>query len=213
MQSAEIELKFPVADPAALQAQLPDLGFHLETARTFEHNTLFDTPDRNLRNNHQILRIRQYGSVCTLTHKRVPGPTDPVDTTRYKVRIETETHVDDGVALASIFEQLGYHPVFIYEKFRSEWSYPLPSGSASPTAHLVIDETAIGTWAELEGPTSWIDQSLAVLAIDPLICLTDSYGKLFLDWKQSTGSSAQHLTFAEIGAATFIDVPDPIPSR
>jgi adenylate cyclase class 2 len=30
--------------------------------------------------------------------------------------------------------------------------------------------------------------------------MTDSYGKLFLDWKQRTGSAAEHLTFAEIAA-------------
>lgn len=208
MQSAEIELKFPVADPAALQAKLPTLGFHLETPRTFEHNTLFDTPDRRLRAEHQILRIRQYGPLCTLTHKRTPGADDPVDSTRFKVRIETETHVDDGAALASVFEQLGYTPVFVYEKYRSEWTYALPpehEGAAAPAAHLVVDETAIGNWAELEGPPSWIDRMTAALGIDPGTCLTDSYGKLFLDWKLRTGSPADNLSFSEIqaGAAAF----------
>jgi adenylate cyclase class 2 len=120
-----------------------------------------------------------------------------VDTTRYKVRIETETIVAEGPALAEIFIQLGYVPVFVYEKFRSEWSQPL---STKVTAHLVIDETPIGTFAELEGPTAWIDDTLAKLGVDPTVCITDSYGKLFLDWKQRTGSSAEHLTFGEIAA-------------
>jgi adenylate cyclase class 2 len=31
--------------------------------------------------------------------------------------------------------------------------------------------------------------------------MTDSYGKLFLDWKQRTGSPAENLTFAEIAPA------------
>jgi adenylate cyclase class 2 len=198
MQSAEIELKFPVPDPPALEAKLPALGFHLETPRTFEHNTLFDTPDRRLRVEHQILRIRQYGDLCTLTHKRMPGPSDPPDTSRYKVRIETETHLDDGPALATVFEHLGYRPVFVYEKFRSEWAFPMPPGSSPASAHLVIDETAIGNWAELEGPTAWIDGMIAALGIDPATCLTDSYGKLFLDWKARSGSPAENLSFAEI---------------
>jgi adenylate cyclase class 2 len=30
--------------------------------------------------------------------------------------------------------------------------------------------------------------------------MTDSYGKLFLDWKQLTGSPAENLTFGEIGS-------------
>lgn len=192
MQSPEIELKFPVSDPATLELQLPALGFHLETPRTLEHNALFDTPDRRLRNQHQILRIRQYGPLCTLTHKR---PSDSPDTSRYKVRIETETHLDDPTSLAAIFLQLGYAPVFLYEKFRTEWSFLLPSGTP---AHLVIDETAIGNWAELEGPPSWIDSTLDRLGISPDTCLTDSYGKLFLDWKTRTGHPAENLTFAEI---------------
>jgi adenylate cyclase, class 2 len=197
MQNSEIELKIPVADPEALQSLLPPLGFHLDTPRTFEHNTLYDTPNRDLRARKQILRIRQYGSLCTITHKRQPDQQEPVDTTRYKIRIETETVVAEAEALDEIFKQLGYAPAFIYEKYRSEWSYSMTDGGQA-IAHLVIDETPIGNYAELEGPTSWIDETLAALNIDPATCLTDSYGKLFLDWKLRTSSLAENLTFAEI---------------
>ena len=72
MKNSEIELKFPVPDPEALQTRLPQLGFHLVTPRTFEHNTLYDTPNRDLRARRRILRLRQYGNLCTVTHKRLP---------------------------------------------------------------------------------------------------------------------------------------------
>jgi adenylate cyclase, class 2 len=197
MQAAEIELKFPVADPETLQARLPHLGFHLATARTYEHNTLYDTPNRDLRSRREVLRIRQYGALCTVTHKRQPAQQDPVDTTRYKIRIETETIVAEREALAEIFHQMGYVPAFTYEKYRTEWANSI---GPDATAHLVIDETPIGNYAELEGPTDWIDRTLVELSIDPATCLTDSYGKLFLDWKQRTGSPAEHLTFADIAS-------------
>jgi adenylate cyclase, class 2 len=202
MQVAEIELKFPVADPQALQARLPHLGFHLTTPRAYEHNTLFDTPTRDLRARREVLRIRQYGSLCTVTHKRLPDQQEPVDTTRYKIRIETETIVAEPEALAEIFRQIGYIPVFIYEKYRTEWSHAIGSNSET-TGHLVIDETPIGNYVELEGPTDWIDRTLAELNVDPATSLTDSYGKLFLDWKQRTGSPAEHLTFAEIASTVL----------
>ena len=97
----------------------------------------------------------------------------------------------------------GYIPAFIYEKSRTEWSHPI--GASHPAlAHLVIDETPIGTWAELEGPTDWIDRTLSVLEIDPATCITDSYGKMFLDWKARTGSPAEHLTFAEIAHQSLV---------
>ncbi len=194
MQSAEIELKFPIADPSSLESVLPGLGFQLETPRTFEHNTLYDTPERALRSRRQLLRIRQYGAVCTLTHKRQP---EGADDSVYKTRIETETTVADGEALAAIFAQLGYRPAFVYEKFRTEWVYLL----GSDRAHLVIDETPIGIWAELEGPTDWIDRMLLALQVDPHTCSTESYGKLFMLWKERTGSPAQDLAFVQIANA------------
>jgi adenylate cyclase class 2 len=196
MQNAEIELKFPVSDPAVLQGLLPRLGFHLETPRTFELNTLYDTPARDLRARTEILRIRQYGPLWTVTHKRTSAQQNPAESSRYKIRIETETAVTDGPALGHIFEQLGYQPVFTYEKYRTEWSAIDPVTGSTP--HLVIDETPIGNYAELEGPPSWIDRMLAELGIDSVTCLTDSYGKLFLDWKQRTGSAAENLTFGEV---------------
>jgi adenylate cyclase class 2 len=208
MQASEIELKFPVADPSEFQSMLPALGFHLDTSRTFESNTLYDTPGRDLRARKQLLRIRQYGSLWTVTHKR---PTDQAlhasPDPKYKVRVETETHVDDGEATAEIFVNLGYLPVFRYEKYRTEWSQmPLFAAERADGAigHLVVDETPIGNYAELEGPTDWIDSMLELLGVDALSCLTDSYGKLFLDWKHRTGSTVENLTFAEIGAAPIL---------
>lgn len=218
MQCAEIELKFPIDGLTQFQARLPALGFILETPRTFEQNTLYDTPDRTLRESRQLLRIRRYGDLWTLTHKRKP-PAQADTTTRYKIRIETETRIEDGPALAEVFEHLGYSPVFRYEKFRSEWiqagttidgplfTDPRLTGEPAipaPSRHLVIDETPIGNYAELEGPTDWIDATLARLEIDPGICITDSYGRLFLNWKQQTGSTSENLTFEEIQAVEVL---------
>jgi adenylate cyclase class 2 len=218
MQSAEIELKFPIADLARLQLCLPSLGFLLDTPRAFEQNTLYDTPGRTLRESRQILRIRRYGDLWTVTHKRLPASSDN-SPTRYKIRIETETRVDDGPALGIVFEQMGYAPVFRYEKFRTEWSqitptidgplftdaiHPAEVSLFHPQCHLVIDETPIGDYAELEGPPAWIDDTLSKLGVDPATCLTDSYGRLFLAWKERTGSAAENLTFDEITTAEVL---------
>ena len=136
------------------------------------------------------------------------------------MRIETETPVEDGPALGAIFEQLGYAPVFRYEKFRTEWSqmagtisgplFNMDAGSALPAlaapaaATVVLDETPIGDFAELEGPPAWIDATLVKLGIEPSSCITESYGRLFLAWKERTGSAAQNLTFDEIPAAAEV---------
>jgi adenylate cyclase class 2 len=190
MQAAEIELKFSVADVRALRAAAADLGFTLVTERTFESNILYDSPDRQLRTRKQILRLRHYGERCTVTHKRQADGGD--GDLRYKTRIETESVVEDCDALAEIFAQLGYAPVFRYEKFRTEWEMD--------AGHLVLDETPIGVWAELEGQPSWIDTMLEKLSIAPELRTTESYGRLFLGWKEETGSPAENLTFDEVAA-------------
>jgi adenylate cyclase class 2 len=191
MSVVEIELKFPVDDGAALEVRLLAIGFRLITPSTFESNTLYDTPERSLRERGELLRIREYGGVWLLTHKQHP-PTDGNDDgdAHYKRRIETETTLSDGAALATIFAQLGLQPVFRYEKWRSEW--------ADASGHLVIDKTPIGMYAELEGEPAWIDASLEKLGVDPATCTTASYGKLFLQWCERTGSTVEHLTFSAI---------------
>ncbi len=196
MQAAEIELKFGVADSEALLLAADRLGFRVVTERTLESNTLYDTPDRQLRGRRQILRVRQYGARSTVTHKRVADGDD--GDLRYKTRIETESVVEDGAALAEIFTQLGYGPVFRYEKFRTEL--------ALEDGHLVLDETPIGVWAELEGAPEWIDAMLMGLQVAPELQSTESYGRLFLRWKQETGSPAENMTFAEVAEARALVV-------
>ncbi|HEX6772026.1 MAG TPA: class IV adenylate cyclase [Acidobacteriaceae bacterium] len=191
MQAIEIEVKFRVRDPKALEATLPQLDFHCETPRTFERNILFDTPTHDLRASRQILRLRRYGNRWVLTHKQTT-PNDSPEA-RHKERIETETAVEDGEAVAAIFRVLGYTSAFVYEKWRSEWS--------DGTGHCVIDDTPIGEYAELEGPREWIDRTLAALHVEQADVTILSYGRLFELWQQQTGSPAQNMSFAEIQPA------------
>lgn len=188
MSSVEIEVKFRVTDAAALARRLATLGFEQVTPRTFERNVLFDTSERSLRAQQSILRVRQYGQRWVVTHKCLPPDHDPA--APHKHRVETETAVEDGEAMMSIFEQLGYKPVFTYEKWRTEY--------AEAGGHCVLDETPIGIFAELEGPGHWIDATGQRLGIAPAEFMTLSYGRLFEAWRAETGSTAENLTFAAI---------------
>jgi adenylate cyclase class 2 len=184
----EVEIKFRVSDPAALLERARRAGFSEATPPTHEFNTLYDTPDRKLRQRGQLLRIRHYGDRWVMTHKSHPPETSAAD--RHKRRIELETEVSDGAALAEVFSALGYVPVFSYEKYRAEWN--------DGTGHLVLDETPLGTLAELEGDPDWIDRTAAKLGVTPDEYMTASYGMLFLEWKAATGDPAQNMTFAEM---------------
>ena len=185
MSAVETEIKFEVADLAGLSGRLLAAGFHVETPRAFESNTLYDTPERTLRGRTEILRIRSYAGRTVLTHKRVPD--SGVSEDRHKHRIETETEVADGAALAEVFKSLGLAPAFRYEKWRTEWS--------DGEGHCVVDETPIGNYAELEGDAEWIDHAAERLEVAGSDYMTLSYGRLFELWKERTGSAAADLTF------------------
>ncbi|HSZ17332.1 MAG TPA: class IV adenylate cyclase [Terracidiphilus sp.] len=184
----ETEIKFRVEDLAGLAARLESAGFRVETPREFESNVLYDTPGRAMRARTEILRIRRYGGKWLLTHKRLPDAGPGED--RHKHRIETETEVADGAAIAAIFQSLGLVAAFRYEKWRSEWS--------DGAGHCVVDETPIGNFAELEGAAEWIDGTAAKLGVDPSQYMTLSYGRLFEQWREEHNSAAQDLTFAAI---------------
>jgi len=177
----EIEIKFRVSDLRALTRKLPKIGFGVVTRRTHEMNTLYDLPGQVLRGRQQLLRLRQYGSEWTLTHKAKKK------TGRHSSREELETRVDDGKKMDAILRALGYAPSFRYEKFRAEWT--------DGKGHVVVDQTPIGNFCEIEGKRRWIDATAKKLGVTPADYITKNYATLFSEWKQESKNPAQEMTF------------------
>ncbi|HKH98699.1 MAG TPA: class IV adenylate cyclase [Candidatus Sulfotelmatobacter sp.] len=177
----EVEIKFRVTDLRVLTRKLRAAGFRLLTRRTHEMNTLYDLPGEVLRARKELLRIRKYGPAWTLTHKS--------GTTRghHSSRIELETVVADGKKMDAILRALGYTPSFRYEKFRAEWS--------DGKGHVVVDETPIGNFCEIEGPPRWIDATAKKLGVSAADYITKNYATLFSDWTRKTKSRAKEMTF------------------
>jgi len=184
--SREVEIKFRIAEIASMVAHLRRLGFQQVTPRTHEMNTLFDLPGHPLRNRGDVLRLRKYGETWVLTHKTKNKKTDGP----HKTRLETETHVDNGEKMEAILRALQFEPSFRYEKFRAEWK--------GKEGYVVIDETPIGTFGEIEGPPEWIDSVARDLQIDRKDYITETYAGLFNLWKRQTQSAAQEMTFEAI---------------
>jgi adenylate cyclase, class 2 len=183
-RNKEVEIKFRVDDLRALNRRLRQAGFRLLTKRTHEMNALYDLPHQELRKRGELLRLRKYGAEWVLTHKS-KGKAG-----RHKVRVENETRVSDGAKTEAILRALGYAPAFRYEKFRAEWS--------DEHGHVVVDETPIGDFGEIEGPSRWIDRTARSLGIRPEDYITETYAGLFFQWKEQTGSPAGEMTFAAV---------------
>jgi len=177
----EIEIKFRVPDLRGLNRKLRAAGFRLITRRTHEMNTLYDLPGDVLRKRKELLRVRKYGSEWILTHK------SGSKRARHSSRIELETQVADGRKMDAILRALGYAPSFCYEKFRAEWSHG--------PGKVVVDETPIGNFCEIEGPPRWIDATAKSLSVGHEQYITKNYATLFVEWKRETGSPASEMTF------------------
>ena len=180
----EVEIKFCVDDLRQLARRLRAAGFRQITPPTQEMNTLYDLPGQPLRRRGELLRLRRYGKEWLLTHK-AKGAAG-----RHKAREETETKISDGHKMDAILRALGFEPSFRYEKFRAEWD--------DRKGHVVVDETPIGNFGEIEGPSRWIDATARRLGIRRSDYITQNYAGLFQQWKQTTRSPAEEMTFKAV---------------
>lgn len=181
----EVEVKFRVGSLRALDRKLRAAGFRKQTPRTLEVNTLYDLPGAKLRKRKELLRLRQYGREWKIAHKS-GGKIG-----RHSSRQELETKVGDGKQMDAILRSLGYEPSFRYEKFRTEWS--------DRKGEVVVDETPVGNFAEIEGSPRWIDQTARKLGVGRDQYIMKNYATLFHEWKRQTHSGAEEMTFRAIG--------------
>jgi adenylate cyclase class 2 len=180
----EVEIKFQIADLRALTRALKRAGFKRVTPSTHEMNALYDLPGQKLRRQGQLLRLRKYGDQWVLTHK------SKSKAGRHKIRRELETDVENGERMDAILRALGYAPTFRYEKYRAEWS--------DGAGHVLLDETPIGVFGEIEGTARWIDRTARALGIQSADYITQTYADLFFQWKRKTRSQAAEMTFRAV---------------
>jgi adenylate cyclase, class 2 len=194
----EIEIKLRVKDARELRAALKDLGartVYSGTGRVHEWNTLFDTARQDLRKREQLLRTRIETPDGKIVGRRKtasqPGlltfkgrvasrrvrPGKWTNRERHKVREEIEFRIDDAAKLGKILEELGMHPSFHYEKYRT--TFQLPAARRWAKGLLIeLDETPIGTFMELEGPPRAIDRAAKELGFSKKDYILTNYLRL-----------------------------------
>lgn len=175
----ETETKIRVSSLKPVRKKIQAAGGRLLNERTFESNTLFDSPGGSLRASGQSFRVRRYGTEGSVTLKgmaRVEGGV--------KSRAELETHVSSPETLAEILHALGFEPQFRYEKFREVWQ-------VGPTV-VCLDETPLGPFVEIEGAASAIVRIAKALELDAADFLSASYPALW-----SAAGRTDHMVFSE----------------
>lgn len=175
----EIKLRFDSADSARdaiLQAGATPLH-----GRRLQEDFLLDTDDETLRRRRCVLRVRIENGKSRLTFK---GPVQP---SIMKVREEIETVVGDGEVLLRVFEELGLHVWFRYQKYREEFTYE--------DVIVAVDETPVGTFVEVEGGEHGIEDLAAALGCCASDYIVDSYRGLFLKMREPLGLAGNDMVF------------------
>lgn len=172
----EVEVKYRVADPAALRERLAAAAGPGEVQTNEDH--YFNAPDRDFKATGEAFRLRRVGADNHLTYKgpKHPGPT--------KTRTEIELPLGPGDATAAdagrMLALLGYRPVAVVRKTRTVYTY-LYQGRAVTVCLDEVDR--VGTFAEVEVLADeaevWEAQA-AVLAVAGELGLTDIEPRSYL---------------------------------
>ena len=175
----EIKLRFESVEVAreavAAAGATPLLG------RRLQEDALLDADDESLRRRRCVLRIRMENGKSRITFK---GPVQP---SVMKLRDELETVVGDGGLLLRIFEELGFHVWFRYEKYREEFSHE--------DVTIAIDETPVGCFVEIEGSEPGIMAAAEALGRGPDDYILDSYRGLYLQYRDARGLTGTDMVF------------------
>ena len=183
MNDQELEVKFFVADLAAVEARLQALEARLLQPRVHEVNLRFDTPDGELSRQFRVLRLRQ-DEAARLTYK---GPSEYQEGVR--LRQEIEFTVGDFGAAQRFLEALGYRVALMYEKYRT--TYELEG------VHVTLDKMPYGTFIEIEGPDpASIRHVNEQLGLDWDHRVPESYTMLFERLRDTLDLSFTDLSFA-----------------
>ena len=167
----EIEVKIKIESTGIedFREKIIENNFRLISPRYLEHNIVFDTPDKKLKTNNFLLRLRKKGNKSTVTFKRPVKKS--FSSAYYKIREETEVEVLDFENMRRIFLGLRYEPVFVYEKYREVFQ--------KGNVRLMVDETPIGNFIEIEGMEKDIDRAARELGYSKSDYIIDNYRSLF----------------------------------
>jgi adenylate cyclase, class 2 len=180
----EVEMKFRLADWAAVTAKLAEWGATALPVRK-DTDSYFNAPDRDFGQTDEAVRVRRIGNGNVLTYK---GP--KIDTAT-KTRTEIELKLADGPNPAAdavrFLSALGYRPVAVVTKTRTVYKF---ERHGFPLEVCLDDVGSVGRYVEIETvvpPDQLEPAKAAVMAAAAELGLTDQerrgYLRLLLEKK------------------------------
>lgn len=137
MENLEIEVKFLINDATRIRDRILQMG-GISQGSVFEENIRFDDADATLQKASSLLRLRK-DRKSKLTLKIRPDSPDP----SFKIHKEYEVEISDFQIMKRFLEELGYHQVQVYEKYRETIMLE--------NTVFCIDRMPYGHFLEIEG--------------------------------------------------------------
>jgi adenylate cyclase class 2 len=194
----EVEVKIAVTNVARIRKLLRDTEFAVIHPRVFERNLVLDNAQSLLRTSGLLLRVRTtgkgravQGATCTF---KGPGRETP---THHKTRVEREFTASSADECLAVLAGIGFQPAFRYEKYRTEFARKPRLGERGKQGLVMIDETPIGIFVELEGPAPWIDRTAKELGFSRVDYITLSYPRLWDRWREEHALPPGDMVFAQ----------------
>lgn len=192
--NSEIEVKLPVSDIRATARAVKALGA-ASHGRVFEQNTLYDTPQSDLRRRGWLLRVRVETDASKARFRRVlltsKAPArqsrSPKKNPRYKERAEREVVADRSRDWPASLAALGFKPAFRYQKYRT--------GFRLRGLHTDLDETPVGMFLELEGHPRAIDRVARALGYTPADYIRGTYWDVYAADCRRRGRQPKNMVF------------------
>ncbi|MBK8026929.1 MAG: class IV adenylate cyclase [Chloroflexi bacterium] len=191
----ETEVKLLVPDLTALARHIEAAGGVLTAERVLETNVRYDNEYQSLERDGSVLRLRQ-DSRARLTFKQGERIVGDFGSTRF----EAEVEVSRFDIMEVILSNLGYLPVWRYEKYRTTYAFM--------DCEIVLDELPFGNFIEIEGEDKQIGQVITALDLWNATRFTVSYSVLFRRVRERLGLHFTDLTFKnfqgiEVPSETF----------
>ncbi|HQR45510.1 MAG TPA: class IV adenylate cyclase [Thermoanaerobaculia bacterium] len=182
----ETEVKFRLSERAAFELKLLSLGARCE-GRERERNVLFDDAGFSLRKRGNALRLRTTEKGALLTYKGKASLLRGV-----KTRLELESGVSAPDRVSALLVELGFAPRFTYDKRRTTWRFTNPDRPV-----VVVDETPLGLFAELEGEDRAVRELAEELGIPEGDFIPESYAALWMKAREENPSLPLDMVFPE----------------
>ena len=182
----ETEVKLACDDLARIR----NAGFELKLKkpRHFEDNWLLDTSDQSLLKQGAALRVRSVEGKGLVTYK---GIVEESADSPIKIREEIESETSAPEHMIELFERLGYHRAFRYQKYRTIYSLMLDEQELEVT----FDETPMGKFIEIEGEKGRVLRVLETAGFSAEESIRLSYPELQAERCKERGVPLEDLVF------------------